>query len=120
MQTIINVQDVAYTYPLASKPVLDGVSFKIGAGEIVSLLGANGCGKSTLLKLITRDLTPCIGTIYKNDNLKIAYISQNIHQSLYLELTIQENLILMGVKFESKEMAESYLKTFHRNLYLYL
>lgn len=119
MKTIINVQNVVYTYPHALKPVLEGVSFKIDAGQIISLLGANGCGKSTLLKLLTRELSPSSGTIYKNDNLKIAYISQNIHQSLFIDLTVEENLVLMGIQFSTKEEAEFYLKTFHRNLFLY-
>ncbi len=119
MQTVINVQDLVYTYPHGAKPVLDGVSFTIDAGQIISLLGANGCGKSTLLKLLTRELSPSYGTVQKKDNLKIAYISQNIHQSLFSELTIRENLILMGLHFSNKKETESYLKTFHRNLFLY-
>jgi len=65
MQTIINVQDVVYIYPQASKPVLDGVSFKINSGQIISLLGANGCGKSTLLKLLTKDLFPSFEVLIK-------------------------------------------------------
>lgn len=120
MQTIINVQDVVYIYPQASKPVLDGVSFKINSGQIISLLGANGCGKSTLLKLLTKDLFPSFGSIDKSDHLKIAYISQNIPQSLFMDLTVQENLILMGLRFSSKEAIESYLRTFHRKLFSYI
>ncbi len=36
------------------KPVLDNISFTLGAGEIITLLGVNGVGKSTLMKAIAR------------------------------------------------------------------
>ncbi len=40
------------------KPVLDGLTFRIGVGENVAILGPNGSGKSSLLKLLTRELYP--------------------------------------------------------------
>jgi len=40
------------------RPVLDGLTFRIGLGENVAILGPNGSGKSSLLKLLTRELYP--------------------------------------------------------------
>lgn len=43
--------------------VLDNLSLNVGAGELVSLLGASGCGKTTTLRLIAGFLEPTAGTI---------------------------------------------------------
>jgi ABC-type nitrate/sulfonate/bicarbonate transport system ATPase subunit len=52
----IELSDVRKSFPArggnAPLQVLDGVSFGIGAGEIVGLLGPSGCGKSTLLNIV--------------------------------------------------------------------
>ena len=52
---------VSYSY-LDRFPALDDVSFEVGSGEMVALLGANGCGKSTLLKVLDGLVFPSGGT----------------------------------------------------------
>ncbi len=47
----------------AAVPALDRVSFDVGTGEFVCLVGASGCGKSTLLNLIAGLDRPSAGTV---------------------------------------------------------
>jgi ABC-type Fe3+/spermidine/putrescine transport system ATPase subunit len=47
-------------------PVLDGISFGLGKGEIIALLGPSGCGKTTLLRIIAGLESPDQGRILLN------------------------------------------------------
>ena len=52
LKGVIEFKDVKFTYPGQSHAILEGVSFKINAGERVALVGRVGSGKSTIQKLI--------------------------------------------------------------------
>ena len=52
MNSIIEVEGLTKTFPPASK-VVNGVSFKVGEGEVFSLLGPNGAGKTTTIRMLT-------------------------------------------------------------------
>jgi ABC-type branched-subunit amino acid transport system ATPase component/ABC-type branched-subunit amino acid transport system permease subunit len=60
-QALLTVRDVAAAYGTA--PVLFGVSFSVGADEIVALLGTNGAGKSTVLRVIGGLLPATAGAV---------------------------------------------------------
>lgn len=66
---LIEINQLMFSYPLATKPTLKDISLEIEAGEFVVLCGTSGCGKSTLLKHLKRELTPhgqTSGTIHFN------------------------------------------------------
>ncbi len=58
----IDVESLAFDYPDGTC-ALDGVSFHIGHGESIALVGANGAGKSTLLMHLNGLLSPTSGTV---------------------------------------------------------
>ena len=83
---------------------VDGVSFRVAAGEIYGFLGPNGAGKTTTLKMLTGLLRPTAGHAIvagldvARDALalraRIGYMSQKF--SLYGDLTVAENLELFA------------------------
>jgi oligopeptide/dipeptide ABC transporter ATP-binding protein len=64
---LIDVQGLTKRFPVRgtrqSLHAVDGVSFAIGRGECVGLVGESGCGKSTLVRLLTRLLDPTSGRV---------------------------------------------------------
>ena len=72
---------------------LNDVSFSIGMGEAVGLIGRNGAGKSTLLRLVSGIATPTSGTIAVKGTLAPLLALGN---GLDPELTGRENIYLNG------------------------
>ncbi|MCY9666514.1 ABC transporter ATP-binding protein [Paenibacillus alginolyticus] len=61
--TILNIENVSFTYYSAQSKIIDNLSFSMNKGEIVGILGPSGRGKSTLLRLIAGLESPMEGSI---------------------------------------------------------
>jgi branched-chain amino acid transport system ATP-binding protein len=86
--------------------ILQGVSFRVGSGEIVSLLGRNGAGRSTTVKTIMGEVAPVGSIVFKGERIDglaphaiarkgLGYVPEN--RDIFPTLTVRENLML-GVK----------------------
>ena len=91
--------------------ILQGVDFKIGEGEIVSLLGRNGVGRSTTLKAIMGEVPPQGSIMFRGQQIAgrkmheiarrgIGYVPEN--RNIFPTLTVRQNLIL-GIKNMRKQ-----------------
>lgn len=60
----IEFVNIYYRYSTRSPWILENISFKISAGEIIAVVGSSGSGKSTLIKLILGQLTATKGEIF--------------------------------------------------------
>jgi branched-chain amino acid transport system ATP-binding protein len=86
--------------------ILQGISLRVGEGEIVSLLGRNGAGRSTTIKTVMGEVAPVGSIRFKNeriDGLKphqiarrgLGYVPED--RAIFPSLTVRENLLL-GMK----------------------
>jgi len=89
---ILSMTDVAFTYPGATKPQLEKVSIRVSMASRIACVGANGAGKSTMIKLLTGELKPSSGQVYKHPNCKFAYVAQHAfhHIEQHLDKTANE------------------------------
>ncbi len=86
---------------------LDGVSFEIGEGESVALLGFNGSGKSTMLKLISGVLTPDQGKVLTRGRVAgLIEVGAGFHPDLSGRENIYLNAAILGMT--KKETDERY------------
>jgi iron complex transport system ATP-binding protein len=62
-ESLLELEQIAYTYPTGKKPVMQGFNLAINAGTSTAILGPNGAGKTTLLHLILGWLHPSAGQV---------------------------------------------------------
>ncbi len=60
------------------RPLLDGVTLRLDAGERVCLIGRNGEGKSTLLRVVAGDVPPDAGRVWRQPGVRIARLEQDV------------------------------------------
>ena len=102
MNVVLDVRGLRYE--LQGRALVDDVSFAVGAGETLVLLGRSGAGKTTTLRLINRLITPSAGDVrIAGDDLatqddsqlrrRIGYVIQEI--GLFPHFTVAENVGLV-------------------------
>lgn len=109
------------------KPVVQGVDFSIGQGEVVGLFGANGAGKTTSFLMMAGILKPDAGRIvlgaydvtqwpmYRRARLGLRYLPQE--PSIFRGMSVYDNLLAVAQVFTpsrslQKSMVESLLEEF--------
>jgi branched-chain amino acid transport system ATP-binding protein len=105
---MLEVRDLHAYY--GKSHILQGVSLRVGAGEIVSILGRNGVGRSTTLKAIMGDVPPQGAIMFRDEAIAglkpyeiahrgVGYVPEN--RDIFPTLTVEQNLLL-GIKTGKK------------------
>merc|ERR1719436_641127 len=76
-KTILKMTDVFFKYPTFVKNTVENISLTVCMASRVAVVGANGAGKSTAIKLLIGELKPESGTIWRHQNMRLAYVAQH-------------------------------------------
>jgi branched-chain amino acid transport system ATP-binding protein len=110
-QVLLDVVDLQVRYGAIT--AIKGISFHVGDGEIVALLGANGAGKTTTQKTVSGMLRPSAGSItfdgqridgippHELINLGVCHVPEGRH--VFPRMTVEENLVMGAFRFRSPD-----------------
>src|SRR6266480_4328588 len=104
--------------PCARQLALDGISFSLAAGELVSLIGPSGCGKSTLLRLIAGLDSPNSGELWIGDQpisgpsaeRGLVFQDPNLFPWLTVRGNIQAGLVARGLLHEKHKEVDEFMQ----------
>ncbi len=114
MSAILEVKNLEVSY--GKIKAVKGISFDVGQGEVVSLIGTNGAGKTTTLRTISGLLRPSKGSItfegqditkvppHQIVTLGIAHSPEG--RRIFPQLTVEENLLLGAFSRKDKGIAD--------------
>ena len=120
--SMLKVTDINVYY--GAIHAIQGVSFDVAEGEIVTLIGANGAGKSTILKTISGMLRSKTGNIEFSGNsishtetrklvgCGLSYVPEGRH--VFSQLTVEDNLIMGAYSRPSGEVKDSIADVYDR------
>ncbi|RXR23875.1 ABC-F family ATP-binding cassette domain-containing protein [Flavobacterium stagni] len=73
---MLNIHNLSVSF--GGTYLFEEVTFRLGSGDRVGLVGKNGAGKSTMLKILSGDIKPDSGTIATERDIKLGFLRQDI------------------------------------------
>lgn len=77
-KTVYDIEDVSVR--LGDRDLFQRMTWRLGPGDRVGLVGVNGSGKSTLLRLLDGSVRPVSGTVVQGKTVQLAHLSQNLEE----------------------------------------
>merc|ERR1719378_721168 len=108
-RTIPKMQDVTFKYATSERNTIEDVSLTVCMASRVAVVGANGAGKSTAIKLLVGELKPEIGSIWRHQNMRLAYVAQHAfhHLEKHLDKTATDYIMWRFAGADDKESLEN-------------
>ena len=111
-RSVFDLEDVTVT--AGDRVLLDDVTWHVGPGDRIGVIGVNGSGKTHLLRLLAGTLQPSSGTVRIGQTVHTGYLSQNVAE-LPGELRVLEAVRdvrttaeLAGVELSASQLAERF------------
>ena len=73
---MMNIHNLSISFQ--GEYLFEDLTFKLGNGDRIGLIGKNGAGKSTMLKILSKEMEPDTGQIAADKELKIGFLKQDI------------------------------------------
>ena len=109
---MLNVNNLSVYF--GGDSLFESISFRLGKGDRVGLIGKNGAGKSTLLKILSKNQNPTSGNISFEKNCKIGYLSQDFNFE-YGRSVLEETYLafeeILKIENRQKEINKTMEKT---------
>ena len=75
-QIMLNIHNLSISFQ--GEYLFEDITFRLGAGDRIGLIGKNGAGKSTMLKILSKEMEPDTGQIAADKNLSMGFLKQDI------------------------------------------
>ncbi|RRJ93123.1 ABC transporter ATP-binding protein [Paenimyroides tangerinum] len=102
---MLNIHNLSVSF--SGEYLFENVTFRLGAGDRVGLVGKNGAGKSTMLKILSRDVEPDSGSIATEKSLQIGFLRQDVDFDLGRSVLEEAYQAFVEIKKTEREIAEA-------------
>jgi elongation factor 3 len=104
-KALMKMSHCDFTYPGNTVPTLFDISIQVSMASRVGCVGENGAGKSTMIKVLTGEVVPQTGDVWKHPNARVAYVAQHAfhHIEDHLNKTANEYIRWRYSNGEDKE-----------------
>jgi ATP-binding cassette subfamily F protein uup len=111
---VIDLEDVTFSVGTddTRRVLLDDVTWRIGPGDRIGLVGVNGSGKTTLMRMMTNEVVPTIGRVKRGKTVKTAILSQDVRELAEVaHLRVQESVEMVrgSIQIGGKEVTAGQL-----------
>lgn len=108
-KALMKMSHCDFTYPGNTTPTLFDISIQVSMASRVGCVGENGAGKSTMIKVLTGEVVPQTGDVWKHPNARVAYVAQHAFHHIEEHLNKSANEYIRW-RYSNGEDKESLVK----------